>query len=570
MRKTGLFMILIFSAVLLLQGNTCVKTNQITPTTPTKKANQPKPKLAILPFSGGTAAERETLAKLFSYDSEISKVFKRVPHTSSVDAIMKEQKFVRTTGLTDSDTIAKLGNQDSPDYVLAGHIQKLGSKKLVHITIIELVGLQQIAGDYTEYDKIDDVKDVIPDMADVVAKASIIDRSKMPTLAIFPFEKVLTKNDAEVLAQILATEIANTGQYKVLPRMSGLDAAMKELKIQRSGLIKDEDIKKIGNALNAKYVLSGHVSTSKTGGEFLVEVMDIEKGGLRGGDRGGASENYKTVAADGLEKMRLIARKITGTGVAMPVNFVRIVGGSFMIGSPASEVGRDKNETQSRVTVKSFYMSKHQVTQKEWKNVMGTTVQQEQKNSKKSGIYGAGDNFPMFYVSWYKAIEYCNKRSLKEGLTPAYTITEKDVKMNRNASGYRLPTEAEWEYACRATTTTPFNTGKNITSDQANYDGRTPYDKNAKGIYKGTTTIVGTYAPNKFELFDMHGNVWEWCWDWYGEVTRTPMGPATGVQRVARGGSWKDKGQNLRSAYRNKFNPEEMSSDIGFRVIRVP
>jgi formylglycine-generating enzyme required for sulfatase activity len=172
-------------------------------------------------------------------------------------------------------------------------------------------------------------------------------------------------------------------------------------------------------------------------------------------------------------------------------------------------------------------------------------------------------------------------------LTPAYTIdkSRKDpnnkndydnikwtVTWNRNANGYRLPTEVEWEYACRAGTTTPFNTGNNITTSQANYDGDYPYNGNAKGIYRERTTPVGSFQPNAWGLYDMHGNVWEWCWDWYGNYSSgaqtDPIGASSGSYRVLRGGSWSYYALNLRSALRGLDSPSYRNFVIGFRLVR--
>jgi formylglycine-generating enzyme required for sulfatase activity len=206
-------------------------------------------------------------------------------------------------------------------------------------------------------------------------------------------------------------------------------------------------------------------------------------------------------------------------------------------------------------------MGKYEVTQKEYQEIMGTNPSEFK-----------GDNLPVETVSWFDAAEYCNKRSQKEGLTPAYTINGTNVTWNQNANGYRLPTEAEWEYACRAGTTTPFSTGNNITTDQANYDGNYPYNNNAEGEYRDKPTPAGSFAPNAWGLYDMHGNVYEWCWDWYGNYSSgaqtNPAGAVSGACRVMRGGSWYDVGQSLRSAYRGIYLPSDGHFDIGLRLAR--
>lgn len=226
------------------------------------------------------------------------------------------------------------------------------------------------------------------------------------------------------------------------------------------------------------------------------------------------------------------------------IDMVRIEGGIFQNSSP--------------VNVNSFYLGIYPVTQREYQEVMGTNPS-----------FFKGDNLPVENLSWIDAIMFCNRLSEREGLIPVYTIYDNTVTWNRNANGYRLPTDIEWEFACRAGTTTPFNTGNNITTNQANFDGRFPYNSNIRMEYRQRTTPVGTFAANSWGLFDMHGNVWEWCWDGPGGAqTDDSTVLLTNATRVIRGGAWSSSGRSLHSSFRSGFQPNWRNNYLGFRVAR--
>ena len=248
--------------------------------------------------------------------------------------------------------------------------------------------------------------------------------------------------------------------------------------------------------------------------------------------------------------------------------FVEIEGGAFTMGSPADEPERSSDEVQHRVTVGSFYLSPTEVTQKEYEAVMGTNP---------SG--STGDDLPVTDITWYDAIAYCNALSRQSGLTEAYTIDGTTVTWNRAANGYRLPTEAEWEYAARANTTTPFSFGDYVHNSDANCYNAYGYNNDASGnwvngsdSYLRRTVEVTQYGTNAYGLYNMHGNVAEWVWDWYGEYdTQTdtdPVGPASGNAKVVRGGGWNDHPKHIRSAYRGAHPADVSLYSIGIRLAR--
>lgn len=239
-----------------------------------------------------------------------------------------------------------------------------------------------------------------------------------------------------------------------------------------------------------------------------------------------------------------------------------IHGGTFTMGSPVSEAWRMADETQHEVTVSDFQIGLYEVSQAQYASLM------EQNPSAMQG-----EDLPVESVSWIDAIRYCNALSEQEGLEVAYSIEGNTVAWNRSANGYRLPTEAEWEYACRAGSSSPFNTGGNVTAIQANWYTNYPYiDGEGGGTYNRRTVPITNYDPNAWGLYNMHGNVGEWCWDSFGAYNTLPEdNPAAtenGRFRTVRGGSWFDVGKHLRSAYRSVLPADYKADNIGFRVAR--
>jgi formylglycine-generating enzyme required for sulfatase activity len=229
------------------------------------------------------------------------------------------------------------------------------------------------------------------------------------------------------------------------------------------------------------------------------------------------------------------------------MTLVEIPGGRFTMGSATSEVGRNDDETLHDIEIShAFFMGRNEVTQQEWKTVMGTTP---------SHFVTCGTKCPVENISYFEVQQFLTK-----------------LNSRTKARRYRLPTEAEWEYACRARTTGPFSTGENLTTSEANYNGTQPYNTFPAGEWRQKTVPVGTYGLNPWGLADMHGNVWEWTADWYGPYAEgrgsgiDPRGPATGEKRVIRGGSWFFDANSARCGLRYTHAPEDKGFSLGFRV----
>ncbi len=283
------------------------------------------------------------------------------------------------------------------------------------------------------------------------------------------------------------------------------------------------------------------------------------------------------------------------------IKLVSIPSGTFQMGDLSGD-GYSGERPVHSVTLSPFSMSKYEITYAQWVEIrrwaekngysdidpghMGSegynpnkwrSVAELKNTATPTTTPDQGtqdENCPVTGINWYDVVLWCNALSEMEGRTPCYYTSSTKTMVYRNgriemqndcvdwsANGYRLPTEAEWEYACRAGTTTKYSFGNNISQSDANYSGN-----------EGGTVPVGSYSPNIWELYDLHGNVWEWCWDWYGEYsdnrTSNPRGPSKGSFRVLRGGNWNDLADRLRSANRIKNHPRNTQSYIvGFRPV---
>ena len=237
----------------------------------------------------------------------------------------------------------------------------------------------------------------------------------------------------------------------------------------------------------------------------------------------------------------------------LSLRLLRVKAGEFEMGSAEREVGRDHDELQYRVKLRDYWLGQTEVTQAQWVAVMANNPSERLRS----------DN-PVENVDWNDAMDFCRK------------LTVREEQAGRLPMGYKysLPTEAQWEFACRAGGEGAFNSGNDQDASQANFNGNFPCGKNLSGANWARALPVGRCQPNTWGFFDMHGNVFEWCRDWYGSYSdapvRNPQGPKQGSLRVYRGGSWIGLAWHCRSANRFRWSAENSLNDLGFRLALVP
>jgi len=369
----------------------------------------------------------------------------------------------------------------------------------------------------------------------------------------------VAKDNLERVSDFIAQEVEKKSTTKVLFLEDIRSMLQSEGMESLLGCFTDSCISQIGNVLGIDAVIVGGLGQLGNNYLFTLKMIDVLRNNVTNrqsvrvtGDMSRILDEIPAMVGNIVDKGSLLSAssapatgaKIQATSDQTPAvpyreTVVWLKGGKFVMGSKSTE-GEADESPQHTVQMHGFFMDKYEVTRADYERVMGTNP---------STAKGC-EECPVDNVSWDEAREFCQK------------------------SGKRLPTEAEWEYADRAGTTTQFAFGNTLSSDQANFNGRFPYGGAPVGSFRERAVPVGSYKPNAWNLYDMHGNVAEWCLDWYDPAyygnsdKEDPLGPKEGKLKVVRGGSWSQKASSLRSARRAGYNPTMKLNTIGFRCVK--
>ncbi|MDR2392955.1 MAG: formylglycine-generating enzyme family protein [Treponema sp.] len=534
---------------------------------------QAKPTLTILPFTGTMGGEEEIITLLLANQGDIRTTFMVVPCTGNFKDITEETVFPDSVN-SQEDIIAVLQGQLNADFTVIVRTEKIGTANLALISLVEMKTLRQLGGEYRHYRNLSEFRAFVPDIAATLIQTAQNLPNPVPPLTVLSFytpSEGVESWEGDILVQLLTIELANSNKYAVFPWALHIETWIRDLSIPYFGIIDPDRTKTIGIITHIPYILAGDVLNLGRTNLFMASIVDTEGANLvAGGDieysRGDVPSLAELVASltgtrlqetpplEILEPIKPEAPGIVKDQKLSLESLALVPEGIGVLGSPPSEIARDTDEVSHWVKLASFYIGKYEVSQQEYEAVMGTNPS-----------YFKGDTFPVERVTWFDAVEYCNTRSIKEGLRPVYAIDGDQVIWNQKGNGYRLPTETEWEYACRAGTNSAFNVGDTIHTNQSNYDGTYTYARSSLGIYRQQTTAIGSFPANPWGLYDMHGNVYEWCWDGYAAYGSDDWVPN---RRIVRGGGWYSAPQYLRSANRVRMSPYTKTSYLGFRVVR--
>lgn len=485
--------------------------------------------------------------------------------------ILNEQSYQQSGSVDDSE-IASLGKQFGVDYVCVATPYNLWGEKYISTRMIDVERAEVIATSsaHGEVNNNPQLLSLLNTLSEGLIRA--FEQSKMADAKKVAVYVTRTGNaDIDIiLGDQLVAGFAQSGRYLAIERTQDfLDQITKEKGYQDQGPVEDEELMRIGKQLGVQYVCVAN--TSMLFGDYYIvtRLLDVEHTMVvnsynKQAIQLNSSQQVVSVAQEIASKLsdKTIAEQqhgdgsstqdFTETAYGVNMKMIWVEGGEFLMGC-TSDQGNDCDDDEEnvrRVTVDGFYIGMLEVTQAQWEKVMGTSVyQQRNKTSSDLAIYGVGDDYPMYYVSWEEAMEFCRQLSAKTG---------------RN---YTLPTEAQWEYAARGGNKNDRTkyAGSNYISDVAWYDGNS----------YSSTHKVGSKRANALGIYDMSGNVWEWCKDFgispYSSYdTNNPTGPSSGSYRVFRGGSWDYGASRCRVANRGSSSPGYRFNDLGFRVVLLP
>jgi formylglycine-generating enzyme required for sulfatase activity len=485
--------------------------------------------------------------------------------------ILNEQSYQQSGSVDDSE-IASLGEQFGVDYVCVATPYNLWGEKYISTRMIDVERAEVIATSsaHGEVNNNPQLLSLLNTLSEGLIRA--FEQSKMTDAKKVAVYVTRTGNaDIDIiLGDQLVAGFAQSGRYLAIERTQDfLDQITKEKGYQDQGPVEDEELMRIGKQLGVQYVCVAN--TSMLFGDYYIvtRLLDVEHNMVvnsynKQAIQLNSSQQVVSVAQEIASKLsdKTIAEQqhgdgsstqdFTETAYGVNMKMIWVEGGEFLMGC-TSEQGNDcadDEENVRRVTVDGFYIGMLEVTQAQWEKVMGTSVyQQRNKANPDWSIYGIGDDYPMYYVSWEEAMEFCRQLSAKTG---------------RN---YTLPTEAQWEYAARGGSKNDRTkyAGSNYISDVAWYNGNS----------YSSTHKVGSKRANALGIYDMSGNVWELCKDrgispYSSYDTNNPTGPSSGVWRIRRGGCWCHEASICRVANRGGTHDDLRSNEDGFRVVLLP
>jgi sulfatase modifying factor 1 len=387
-----------------------------------------------------------------------------------------------------------------------------------------------------------------------------------PVITVLDFKTSgVSEQEMKAIISLISNTLFKTGKFTVID-VTQRELLLKEIEFSLSGCVEEFCQIEIGKQLSAEMIVVGRIDkvgnnlilTSKVLETQTAKTVRVADGVYRDLDELVRNIGIFCVELAGLPPPADAPKKESPSTTSSteikrqpaPPGFVLVEAGSFRMGSNDG----DKERPVHSVTIsRSLFISQYEATQKQWREVMG-----------KNPSSFTGDNLPVQNINWYEVVEYCNRLSRNEGLTPCYSGSGDNIECDFLANGYRLPTEAEWEYAARGGKKSRgyIYAGSN-SAKQVSW-----YNDNSKNQIQP----VGQKLPNELGLYDMSGNVSEWCWDWYGNYSPSaqtdPCGPLGGSNRVNRGGAWYRSALTLRSASRDEWPMALGTGYLGFRPVR--